>query len=97
MTLSIGDKASLSRTIAEDDVRAFAELVGDYNPIHLDENYAKKSKFGKTIAHGMWGVSLISAVLGTLMPGPGTIFLRQDVHSVYQILVYATHWRKKIP
>lgn len=78
MKLNVGDNASLSRTITEDDIRAFAALVGDNNPIHLDENFAQKTRFGKPIAHGMWGVSLISTVLGTRLPGPGTIFLRQN-------------------
>lgn len=76
---AIGTQASLSRTITEDDILLFALVSGDHNPIHLDAEYAEKSLFGKRIAHGFLIGSLISAVLGNDMPGPGTIYLGQTL------------------
>lgn len=75
----VGEQASLSKTITQEDIERFAEVVGDRNPLHLDEGFARKTRFGKRIAHGMLGASLISAVLGTRLPGPGTIYLRQSL------------------
>ncbi len=77
--LSLGQKASKSKIILEQDVLQYADLVEDHNPIHLDEKYAKNTIFGKRIAHGMFGSSLISAVLGTKLPGPGAIYLSQTL------------------
>lgn len=82
MTLRVGQTASLVRTITDHDVRQFAELVGDSNPLHVDDAFAGSTRFGRRIAHGMWGVSLISAVLGTRLPGPGTIFLSHTIRFV---------------
>ncbi len=79
MLPSVGDTATITKTITQDDIHQFAELVGDLNPVHVDEEFAKKTRFGKQIAHGMWGASLISAVLGTKLPGPGTIYLSQTI------------------
>ena len=79
MDFKVGDKATLSRTITDKDIRDFADVIGDYNPIHLDEDFALESRFGRRIAHGMWGGTLISAVLGTRLPGAGTIFLSQSL------------------
>ena len=76
---AIGTKATLSRTISEDDILLFALVSGDHNPIHLDTEYAEKSLFGKRIAHGFLIGSLISAVLGNDMPGPGSIYLGQTL------------------
>jgi 3-hydroxybutyryl-CoA dehydratase len=76
---AIGTKATLSRTITEDDILLFALVSGDHNPIHLDAEYAEKSLFGKRIAHGFLIGSLISAVLGNDMPGPGSIYLGQTL------------------
>jgi phosphotransacetylase/acyl dehydratase len=78
--LRIGDTASISRTITEDDISLFAVVSGDVNPAHLDTSYAETDLFHKIIIHGMWGGALISAVLGTRLPGPGTIYLSQDLH-----------------
>lgn len=78
--LSIGQAGQLQRTLTEDDVRAFAAVSGDNNPAHLDPEYAADTMFHGVIAHGMWGASLISALLGTRFPGPGTIYLHQDLH-----------------
>lgn len=79
MTLKVGDSAEVSRTITDEDVRAFAELTGDRNPVHLDEEYAARTRFGRRIAHGMLGASLISAVLANELPGRGTVYLSQTL------------------
>ncbi|MBL8163848.1 MAG: MaoC family dehydratase [Anaerolineae bacterium] len=79
MTLQIGDKASRTRTITDEDVRLFAQASGDTNSIHLDEEYAAQTPFKRRIAHGMLTASLISAILGNDLPGMGTIYLGQDV------------------
>jgi len=77
--LSIGQSATLTRTLTLNDIRAFAAVSGDTNPAHLDPAYAEQTLFHGVIGHGMWGGSLISAVLGTQFPGPGTIYLHQDL------------------
>ncbi|HYG88676.1 MAG TPA: bifunctional enoyl-CoA hydratase/phosphate acetyltransferase [Azospirillum sp.] len=77
--IQIGQSASLSRRLTMSDIELFATVSGDINPAHLDEEYAADSLFHKVIGHGMWSGSLISAVLGTLLPGPGTIYLGQDL------------------
>lgn len=76
--ITVGDKASLSRTLTRKDIQLFAIMSGDVNPAHVDEEYANSSQFHHIIAHGMWGGALISTVLGTQLPGPGTIYLKQD-------------------
>jgi phosphotransacetylase/acyl dehydratase len=78
--LAIGDSAELVRTLRKEDVELFAVLSGDVNPAHVDEDFARSDAFHKVIAHGMWGGALISAVLGTELPGPGTIYLDQTLH-----------------
>ncbi|MBV8512898.1 MAG: bifunctional enoyl-CoA hydratase/phosphate acetyltransferase, partial [Xanthobacteraceae bacterium] len=77
--LNIGDRAELTRTLRKEDVELFAVMSGDVNPAHVDEAFAKTDQFHKVIAHGMWGGALISAVLGTELPGPGTIYLNQSL------------------
>ncbi len=66
--ISIGDSASLTRTLSRDDMALFAVMSGDVNPAHFDEHYAEGSIFHRIIAHGMWGGALVSAVLGTRLP-----------------------------
>jgi phosphotransacetylase/acyl dehydratase len=75
-----GDAASITRVLTADDIALFAIVSGDVNPAHLDPEYAATDLFHHIIAHGMWGGGLISAVLGTKLPGPGTIYLSQDLH-----------------
>lgn len=75
--ITIGSTASISKIFSENDVRLFAHLSGDQNPLHIDEAYSKERRFGKRIVHGALTTGLISAVLGTSLPGPGTIFLCQ--------------------
>jgi len=77
--LDIGEKASLTKQITESDVLLFAEVTGDKNPIHLDPEYARQSRFKERIAHGMLTASLISAVLGNRLPGPGNIYVSQSL------------------
>lgn len=77
--LAIGQSESLMRTVMERDVSLFAEISGDANPIHLSDRYAASTKFGQRIAHGMLTASLVSAVLGTRLPGPGAIYLSQTL------------------
>jgi acyl dehydratase len=79
MTLHIGQRASRTRTIGDADIRAFAQASGDTNAVHLDEAAAAASRFGRRIAHGMLTASMISALLGNDLPGPGTIYLSQEL------------------
>lgn len=76
---SLDEVASVAKTVTEFDVIAFAGLSGDNNPIHLDEAYARETRFGTRIAHGMLSASLISAVLGTRLPGPGAVYMSQTL------------------
>jgi phosphate acetyltransferase len=77
--LKIGRKASLTRALTQKDIELFAAMSGDVNPAHMDPDYAKSGMFHGIIGHGMWSGALISTVLGTLLPGPGTIYLEQDI------------------
>ncbi len=78
--LTVGQSARLLRTLTLADIQAFAAVSGDTNPAHLDAKYANDTLFHGVIAHGMWGGALISALLGTQFPGPGTIYLEQALH-----------------
>lgn len=77
--LAVGMSATVTKTITSDDIVKFAEVSCDTNPVHLDEDYAAASPFKSRIAHGMLSGALISAVLGTKLPGPGTIYLSQTL------------------
>jgi len=77
--IEVGDTASVTRTLEPEDIQLFALVSGDVNPAHLDAQYAATDMFRHVIAHGMWGGGLISAVLGTQLPGPGTIYLDQSL------------------
>lgn len=76
--IQVGDDASFAKTITESDILGFAGITGDFNPIHIDAEYAKESMFKERIAHGMLVSGLISAVLGTQLPGPNSIYLGQE-------------------
>jgi 3-hydroxybutyryl-CoA dehydratase len=78
--LSVGMTERLSKTVSSSDVVGFAEVTGDRNPIHLSEHFAAKTAFGTRIAHGLYTASLISAVLGTRLPGPGAIYISQTLN-----------------
>jgi phosphotransacetylase len=77
--IEIGESASLEKRLTMDDIKLFAVMSGDVNPAHVDEAFARSSRFHELIAHGMWGGALISTVLGTKLPGPGTIYLGQTL------------------
>lgn len=77
--MEVGETATLVRTLSRDDILLFAAVSGDVNPAHVDEEFARSDLFQKVIAHGMWGAALISTVLGTELPGPGTIYLGQTL------------------
>jgi phosphotransacetylase/acyl dehydratase len=77
--INVGDSATLVRTLTEQDIKLFAVMSGDINPAHVDPDYAMNSRFREVIGHGMWSGALISTVLGTQFPGPGTIYLGQDL------------------
>jgi phosphotransacetylase/acyl dehydratase len=77
--INVGDCATLVRTLTEQDIKLFAVMSGDINPAHVDPDYAMSSRFHEVIGHGMWSGALISTVLGTQFPGPGTIYLGQNL------------------
>jgi phosphate acetyltransferase len=77
--IKVGDSAEIKRTLRKQDIELFAVMSGDINPAHVDAEFAKSDMFHRVIAHGMWGGALVSAVLGTELPGPGTIYLNQSL------------------
>lgn len=77
--INLGDTASLTRRLTQKDIELFAILSGDVNPAHLDIEYAKNDMFHKLIAHGLWSATFFSTLLGTKLPGPGTIYLSQTL------------------
>jgi len=77
--LKVGDSAFVAKTISESDVYIFAGITGDFNPVHINEVVANKTNFGGRIAHGILSAGLISSVLGMKLPGPGTIYLKQEL------------------
>jgi acyl dehydratase len=85
--IKVGDTASLTRTLTQRDIEIFAAMSGDINPIHTDEEFAHQDLFHRIIAHGMWGGALISTVLGTELPGPGTIYRSQTLAFRHPIAV----------
>jgi 3-hydroxybutyryl-CoA dehydratase len=78
--LDIGQTASFTKTVSESDVYLFAGITGDFNPAHVNEIYAKNTAFKTRIAHGMLSAGLISNVLGNQLPGPGTIYMQQQLN-----------------
>ena len=83
--LAVGDHAELTRVAGEGDIAGFVDSVGDYNPIHSDRAYAAATSFKERIAPGIWTAGLISAVIGTRLPGPGTIYLSQDLRFLHPV------------
>jgi len=77
--INLGEAAALSLTATAETVAQYARLTGDLNPVHLDDDYAARSFFKRRVAHGLLAAGLISAVLGTRLPGPGAIYLRQEL------------------
>jgi 3-hydroxybutyryl-CoA dehydratase len=77
--LKVGDKASMSKTVSEYDVYTFAGITGDYNPVHVNAEFAKETMFKERIAHGMLSAGFISAVIGTTLPGANSIYMGQEL------------------
>lgn len=77
--LSVGQRATFGKTITQADIEAFAGVTGDRNPLHLDDAFARRSRFGRPIAHGVLVAGVISAALGMVLPGPGAIYLSQTL------------------
>ena len=78
--ISLGMRETHLKTVMNEDVIGFATLSGDHNPIHLSDHFARKTRFGGRIAHGLYTASLISAVLGMRLPGPGAVYLSQTLN-----------------
>ena len=87
MTLALGQTAELKRTVTAEDINAFAALTLDHNPAHLDDDFAAGTRFGRRIAHGMLVASLVGAVLGTQLPGPGTIYISQTLQFTAPVFI----------
>lgn len=80
--IKVGDSAGFSKTVSEADVYAFAGVSGDFNPIHVDAEFARGTRFGQRIAHGILTASLVSTVIGTSLPGKNSLYLSQDIRFV---------------
>jgi phosphate acetyltransferase/phosphate butyryltransferase len=85
--LKVGASASLTHTFTQDDVQAFALLSGDVNPSHVDPAYAAGARFHQIVAHGMWSAALLSNLLGTQLPGPGTVYLGQTLRFQHPVFL----------
>lgn len=100
--IQIGDQAHLLRTLRPDDIHLFAAMSGDVNPSHVDIEYARSSQFREIVGHSMWGSTLISTVLGTEFPGPGTVYLSQSLNfsrpvAIGDTLTITVTCREKFP
>ncbi len=82
---AIGEKAQLSRSVSDDDIRRMADISGDFNPVHMDDDFAARTRFKGRIAHGLFSSGLISAALGTKLPGPGSVYLKQELKFLYPV------------
>jgi 3-hydroxybutyryl-CoA dehydratase len=86
-SIELGKRASFRKTITESDVATFAGLVGDFNPQHVDEEYARQSRIGRRTAHGILAVGLISTVVNTRLPGPGCTWLSQQIEFLAPVFI----------
>ena len=82
MKTKVGDSASVTKTITEDDIQTFGDLSGDHNPLHFDEEHARRTRFGQPISHGMLTGSLFSPIIAHQLPGEGAIYLSQSLRFV---------------
>ena len=96
MTLQIGDTFSVQKEVTDELIRKFAEVSGDHNPIHLDEEFAAKTRFGKRIAHGMLGASFISAVLGYKLSEQKVVYLSQTLKFIAPVFIGDTVTAKAV-
>jgi 3-hydroxybutyryl-CoA dehydratase len=87
MKFNVGDTAEITKRITAADIEGFAGVTGDYNPIHLDDQFAKTTRFGRRIAHGMLTASLISSVIANKLPGQGSIYLGQNLKFVAPVFL----------
>jgi len=78
-TFTVGEEASITRIISDEDITTYARITGDQNPVHVNEEYAKGTVFGGRIAQGMLVAGFISSLLGTILPGPGSIYMFQQL------------------
>ena len=85
--LEIGTEGRFSKQLTERDIVLFGETSGDINPVHFDAEYAATTSFKTRIAHGMWSAGLISTVIGTVMPGPGTVYISQDLQFIRPVRI----------
>ena len=85
--MNVGDAATLTKSFSQDDVSAFAALSADTNPLHLDADFARTTSFGKPIVHGILCLGLISAVIGTKLPGPGAVYVGQQIRFVRPVFI----------
>ena len=88
--LKVGMSAMFGKTVTEADIVAFAGVSGDTNPIHLHDGFAKSTRFGQRIAHGMLSAGFISAVIGTKLPGPGSVYISQTMNFMAPVLIGET-------
>lgn len=89
-SLAVGDHGQFIKTVYEEDIFAFAGASGDFNPLHIDEEYARRSIFGKRIAHGILTAGIISTVLGSEIPGLGTIFVELHIRFLKPVFILDT-------
>lgn len=85
--LVVGQRASYSKTLTEQDVILFAACSGDVNPVHLDKEYAATTPFGEPIGHGMWTGALVSAAIATRLPGPGSVYRSQSLNFKHPVKI----------
>ena len=85
--LKVGQKAELKKKITEKDIQQFAELTGDNNPVHINNEFAERTIFKKKIAHGFLSASFISTVIATKLPGPGSIYLKQTLKFLAPVFI----------
>src|ERR1044072_1714140 len=96
MELKVGDTFTITKEVTDEAVRKFAEVSGDYNPIHLDEEFAAKTQFGKRIAHGMLGTPLFSAVLGYKLSESKIVYLSQNLKFIAPVFIGDTVTAKAV-
>lgn len=86
-SIQVGDEAKLTRTLTEKDVQLFADLTGDHNPLHMDNHYAGQTRFKNRVVHGMLTASFLSTIIGTILPGPGALYLSQELNFKKPVMI----------
>ena len=85
--IKVGMAVSYSQTVTDADIKAFADISGDNNPVHMDQEYASESQFGNRIAHGLMSASYFSALFGTKLPGPGCVYVEQNLKFLRPVFI----------